>query len=251
MFEATQEWSARGYGIVRYRFPGLDGRSLHPPLRIRDAAQEIVSLLARYPEKPVRILGFSTGGAIALETARHLSGDVRVALMSPALPRAGGGETATRSAIDLIQSAWRARSLRVEPVWLCYYEILLFGRSVREDPVLTARAQAIIEARRARIVFPNRGKPRAHVRDLRRWMWKGRSPVAQGCLRIFTGDRDPVFSGAQTGQFAAQLGAVPLRRYPGQGHLLFLSYPQVFADVLAFFEEEAGATGGGILGVSG
>lgn len=237
VFDAVQHWQTHGYGIASYRFPGLDGRTLSPALRIDHAGREIADLVTRYPGKPIRLLGFSTGSAVVLSAARHLSGDIKVAALSSAVECGGGRETRWRVTRDLLQAAWRARSLRRAAVWHEYYRVMLFGRAVNRDAVLDKRAREIIAARREKIVIPDAGLRRAHTADLRHWMLPPGAAFLPGRVRFFWGAEDPVFSRAQIIAFAAKLGTAPITSYPGQGHLLFASHPLVFADIFDFFEE--------------
>ena len=236
IFDAVQGWERKGYALVQYRFPGLDGRPLDPPLTIAGAAMDIAGFARAFGDRPVRLMGFSTGAAIAVTAAAQLSGDVRVAGLSPAVERAGGAETALRCARMLAAAALRVRSVRLEPVWLDYYRLLLFGERVLEDADLAAQAADIIAARRDRIVLPANGLPRAHTSDLRRWRADAGCRFAPGQVRLWRGGDDPVFSRAQVDGLARRIGAGPVVDCPGHGHLLFATLPSVFDDVLRFFE---------------
>ncbi len=234
IFDAADKWRDEGYALVRYRFPGLDGRPLHPPLNIAEAAEEVATFLRRYPGKTVRLLGYSTGGAIALTTAALVGGDLRVALMSCAVEAGGGIQTGLRGALDIAVAATRAGSLSRRAIWLEYYKTLLFGRHGRGSP----QAVALIKERLDRIVMPEGDLPRAHTDDLRRWRLPDarRLPPAPK-VRLFVGLEDPVFSLDQSRAMAARLGGAAVTGYAGQGHLLFLTEPGVFDDILAFFED--------------
>lgn len=245
MFEAADCWRDRGYGLAHYRFPGLDGRPIAPPLNIRQAAGEVAALAALYPGKPLRLLGFSTGGAIVLTAARLLSGDLRVALLASAVSRGGGVETFRRGAQDMAAAAVRAGSLDRRRVWLEYYRVLLFGRGVLKDPDLSLRAQDIIGARREKIVYPDDGKPEAHTRDLRHWTLPKDVRFVPGQCRQFWGMADPVFSRDQQMRLAHQIGA-SLTGYEGHGHLIFATCPEVFEDIFAHFEAQPLASGRGV-----
>ena len=244
MFEATEIWRARGYGLVHYRFPGLDGRAVIPALSIDAAAAAIVAFAGQFPSKPIRLLGFSTGGPIVLTAGAQLSGDVRIAVMAGAVEKGGGVATALRCTYDIAHAALRARSSRLRSVWFEYYQVLLFGRAVWRDHDLRARARAIIETRRDKIVLPQGGKPRAHTRDLRRWCWPHGLKLASDKVTFFRGAEDPVFSQSQQMQLAAKVGAASVKVYPQQGHLLFASCPEVFDDIYAFFEGKSETTTG-------
>ncbi|WP_298841676.1 alpha/beta hydrolase [uncultured Roseobacter sp.] len=234
IFDPAEAWAAEGYALVRYRFPGLDGRPVHPPLDISEAAREIADFVAAHGSEKIRLLGYSTGGAIALDAAALIGGDaLRVALMSAAVEKAGGVATGFRGALDVAGAALRVRSVDVHAVWLEYYKTLLFGREDRENP----KAKQFIDERLDEIVMPDEGKPRAHTDDLRRWRLPALPDLPAEHCHLFVGLADPVFSLAQTRGMAQNLGGVAITGYPGHGHLLFLTEPRVFEDVLDFFED--------------
>lgn len=239
IFEPAEAWRSEGYGLAMYRFPGLDGRPVFPRLRIRAAAREIVELVARYPDKPVRLLGYSTGGPIALTAAAQIAGDIKVAAMSSAIESGGGMRTGLSGLSDIIGSAWRRGSLRPRDIWMEYYRVLLFGRVVQRDPHLAEQANALIASHKDRIVMPEGDLPRAHTDDLRRWRLPAGRVLSPDRIRFFVGMDDPVFSQRQTLDFADRLGGCTVVGYPGHGHLLFLSCPDVFDDIFQFFEGAA------------
>lgn len=239
IFDPAKVWRDRGYGLIYYRFPGLDGRALHPPLDLDRAAADIASVLKDYPEKPLRLVGFSTGTAIVLKLAVLLTGrDLRVAAISPAVERAGGWRTTLRGTVDVLRAALSVRDVRVRPVWFSYYRVLLFGRRIYSDAGLEEQAARVIEARRARIVVPTRALLRAHTRDLKRWRLAPEECALGHRLRLYWGAEDVVFNAAQVQNFARRCGAARIERYNGHGHLLFATCPEAFDDILSFFEEE-------------
>lgn len=235
IFDPVVAWVPEGFVRVAYRFPGLDGRAVSPALDLDAAAQEIIEFIALHPGKQVHLLGYSTGGAVVLNVAAGLKTPINVALMSPAVARGGGVRTGLKGARDVIGAAWRARSLKPRAIWLEYYKTLLFGRRVTRDGALNAHAQAVIQARLPKIVMPEGGLPQAHTAHLRRWKVPAREELAQARIRVFVGLADSVFSTAQSREMATQIGA-DVVGYAGQGHLLFATQPEVFDDVLAFFQ---------------
>ncbi len=239
IFHPAHRWRDEGYGLAFYRFPGLDGRPYFPPLSITGAAAEIVNLVSRYPDKPIRLLGYSTGGPIVLTAAAQMQRDVKVAAMSLAVEEGGGVRTGMAGLADVLGAAWRRGSLRRREVWLEYYRVLLFGRRVLGDAVLTAQADALIAGHLDRIVMPEGELPRAHTDDLRRWRLPEGFELPPQCVRFFVGLEDPVFTQEQTLELAHRLGGCAVTGYPDHGHLLFLSNKPVFQDVLAFFEGRA------------
>ncbi|MFK7744284.1 MAG: alpha/beta fold hydrolase [Roseobacter sp.] len=236
IFEPALKWQDLGYGLATYRFPGMDGREVSPKLNIAEAAAEIVALGKAFPDKPLRLLGYSTGGPIVLTAAAQLNRDVRVAAMSPAVERGGGLRTGFTGLLDIVKSMARVRSMRRDKIWLEYYRVLLFGPDVLTNADLAAQADAMIAAHRSDIVLPDGGKPRAHTHDLSRWRLPQNLELPKGALRFFVGSKDPVFSPTQTRAFARKLGNAPITSYPGQGHLLFLSHKPAFDDILDHFE---------------
>lgn len=236
IFDPVQAWRNADYGLVLYRFPGLDGRPVKPPLKIMQAAQEIGELVARYPDKPVRLIGYSTGGPIVISAAAKLAGDAKIAAMSSAVECGGALSTGLPGLWDVLGAASRAGSLDRKAIWMEYYRVLLYGRAVLHDQALAAKADALIAAHRDRIVMPDGGRPRAHTDDLRRWRLPEGLNFDRDRLRFFIGLADPVFSQKQTLEFAARCGTPQVVGYPKEGHLLFLSAKQVFDDIRAFFE---------------
>lgn len=237
IFEAADAWHAAGYGLVHYCFPGLDGRPLNPALDLDAAAEAIATLLQRYPNKPLRLVGYSTGTAIVLKAATQLEGrDLRLAAIAPAVERAGGLRTTWRSGKDLLRAARRARSVAISPVWFSFYPVLLYGRGVYDDTSLARRAEALIAERRHRIVVPTRPLVRAHTRALKRWRLSAAERTAGRDMTLYWGEKDAIFDHHQVDEFARRCGGAKVRSYPDQGHLLFATCPEVFDDVFAQFE---------------
>ncbi|MCV3270320.1 alpha/beta fold hydrolase [Roseobacter sinensis] len=236
IFDPVLTWRSAGWEPVFYPFPGLDGRPLSPPLDIVQAAGQIVAFARAYPHRQIGLLGFSTGGAIVIEAAALLGDAVRTVAIAPGLPGAGGWRTMLGTTRDVLGVAWRVRSLRVRPVWLEYYRILLFGRAVLQHVDTREKSRQFTEARAARMVYPENGLLRAHAGGLKRWLGP-KTPVPKPeSVTLLIGDEDSVFSTNQTRAFAATLGEVPLRRFPGHAHMLILTEPAIFDTARAIFE---------------
>lgn len=238
IFAEAEVWANKpGYAIAYYRFPGLDGLALDHDLKINAAAERIATFAGAYPGKKIRVLGYSTGGPIAIVAASKIDGDVRVAAMSSAVERGGGVATGLRSGVDIAVAAARVGSVRLKDVWPSYYRTLLFGRKGLNDPTKSAEIDRLVALKKDDIVLPEDGIGDAHARDLRGWRLPEGLTLAPARLRFFVGGEDPVFSLEQTRDFAEKLGGHKIASYPDQGHLLFLTQPSVFDDILAFFEE--------------
>lgn len=240
IFDPVRQRPFQSYAPVSYRFPGFDGLPADHALGIDDAAMQIAAFANRFPDKAVRLIGYSTGGAIAiLAAAKIRSDDVRIAALSPAVPQAGGLATGVRVSTDVLGSALRVGMRGREAVWLDYYRTLLFGRQGRRNPALADRTNTLVVQKKATLVLPGSDVVRAHSRDLRRWTLPRDISLASPRIRFFIGLADPVFSTAQTTRLSRQLGGVRVIGYPGDGHLLFRTRKSVFDDILAFFEAEA------------
>lgn len=238
IFDPILAWRVIGWEPVFYPFPGLDDRPLSPALDIVQAASEIVAFARRHEDKRICLLGFSTGGSIVIEAASRLGAQVRTAAIAPGLPYAGGMHTMAATTQDILAAALRVRSIAVRRVWLEYYLTLLIGRTGVRDIVRLEKSRVIAAERKPDMVYPEGGMLRAHARSLRHWKGPARGVSHPHHLSLFIGTEDPVFSQDQTNAFAATLGEVAIRRYPDQGHMLFLTHKAVFEDVLAFFEQK-------------
>ena len=238
IFEPVNAWRESGYALAHYRFPGLDGLPLDHTLSLEHAASQIAELANLYSGKPIRLVGYSTGGPIAILAGQQMqSQDVRVALISPAPPKAGGMRTALRSTRDILAASLRACSLNRRKVWLEYYRVLLFGRAGLRDPELTDDIARIVAQERDNIVIPESDISRAHTRDIRNWTPADGLLVDSRRVSFYIGTEDPVFSVAQMEDFADAIGVSRINRYQGGGHLLFITHPGVFDDIYKFFGE--------------
>jgi len=239
IFDPVKVWPVRGYAPVYYRFPGFDGLPADHVIGMEDAADRIAEFANRYPEKAVRLLGYSTGAPIAvLASGKIHSDDVRIAALSPAVAHAGGAATGLRVTGNVLASTLRTGTRVREDVWLDYYRTLLFGRKGRSNPALADRSDRLVADKKVTLILPGPALANAHSRGLRHWSVPRDLSLDPCRVRFFIGLADPVFSTAQTMRFSRQLGGVRVVGYPGDGHLLFRTREPVFADVLAFFETE-------------
>jgi pimeloyl-ACP methyl ester carboxylesterase len=238
IFSPTKSWKASGYALVYYRFPGLDGLPLDHELAIEVAAEEIARFANLHPHKPIRLLGYSTGGPIAILASQIVcSKDIKVAALSPAPPKAGGIRTVLRSSRDILAAAIRAGSIKREEVWREYYRTLLFGRVGVRSADLADRTNQIILQERENIVIPEPDISRAHTRHIRNWTVPDTFQIDPERISFYIGSEDPVFSVQQILNFADSIGVTKIKEYPRGGHLLFLTHPEVFDDVFSYFRE--------------
>lgn len=232
MFDSAAGWTDGGFAAVYYRFPGLDGFPLTGPLAPEQAADQIAAFANAYPDKDVALVGYSSGAPIALMAASRIAGDrvVPVAAVAPLVERAGGLPTVVRGAGDLLRASIRAGSIDLTLVWIEYWHILLYGRDTEPDPAFREQVFEFAQEHRGDRRFgpPDSDLARAHSRALRAWEIPEDLDLSNVRLRIYAGLEDPVFSTAQTLRFARRLGVSEIYGYPGDGHLLYLTQPDVF-----------------------
>ena len=237
IFDQAADWEEAGYALAFYRFPGLDGRDPDEKVIIEDAANQIADFANSYPEKSIRLLGYSTGGPIALIAATKIKNDdIKIAAIAPAVPSGGGLPTLLRGVADIADSALRAGSLNRQEVWLEYYKLLLYGRKGLKMASLEEKIRAEAEAARSELIVPDRRLSQSHTGDLRSWRPKPADLPQKVETAFFIGLEDPVFSTGQTLKFVDMLAGVTVYGYPDQGHLLHVTTPRVFRDILRFFE---------------
>ena len=241
MFAPAGGWVEGGFAPVFYRFPGLDGMPLDRVLDPDQAAAEIAAFAARHKDKDVALVGYSSGAAIAILAANRIRDGRRVpvAAISPAVERAGGMTTILAGAGDILRAAARAEKKSVFVVWTEYWQILLYGRHAKPpEEVRSAVRQGARQLRAERADRPALGPlARSHAARLRYWELPTDLDLSHAPVRIFVGAEDPVFSTRQTLEFAKKLGLSDVRAYPGDGHLLYLTQPDVFLTARMFAEE--------------
>lgn len=237
IFSRTLNWQKdQRVALVHYRLPGMDGLPLDHRLGIEDAAKQIQHFASAHEAKRIRLLGYSTGGPIVLTAAAGLEGDVRTAVLSPAVERAGGISTALRASFDILDASLNAGTFQKERLWREYYKTLLFGRRGRSAPTNQEAIHRISQAQEDNIVLPDADLQYAHTKDLRQWRIPSQLNLRDKSVRFYIGRDDPVFSRRQTEVFSKSLGGIEIVEYSGQGHLLFFTHPVVFDEIAIFFE---------------
>ncbi len=241
IFEAAAFWANEGYALAYYRFPGRDGLAEDHALDIDVAGGIVAGFLRAHPAHDAVLVGYSTGGPIVLTAARAFvdtprRGALAVALISPAVDRAGGIETRLRGFSDVVAAALRARSLRADDVWRAYWQVLLFGRDNVDDPAFADRIAELVEEEHALLTPPTRAIAALHTRALSRWRLPSDFTLGDIPVGLFLGRADPVFSWTQSTALARRLGLREIVAYDTDGHMPFLTQERLFHDVLAFAE---------------
>lgn len=237
IFAPTNHWAERGHALAYYRFPGMDGLPLDHELSIQAAAQEIARFARRHPEKQLTLVGYSAGGAIALEAAALLAPrPVTVAAISPSPEHAGGLQTILRGAGDVISAATRAEAFTRKAIWDEYWKTLLYGRRNRDNPAFSEQIETLSDEHSPRIADPSPALVRAHSADLRRWELSEGADLSHARIGFFIGMEDPVFSTRQTDSLRRRAGGGALIGFADDGHLLLLTRKSLFDHVLRFVE---------------
>lgn len=237
MFSAVRTWEKRGYALAFYRFPGMNGMALDHQLNIEDASGRIAEFANLYPSKSIYLVGYSTGGPIAIRAAGKIERHVKVAAISSAVEHGGGVRTTLNAAYDFTSAFIRSKSFDRSEIAVEYFRTLLFGRKGLSDPSTYARSSRIVERVREHIYVPPKGMVAAHTTDLRRWKIPSAASLNGENLKFFIGLDDPIFRPRQIYSFAQEFEGAKVHEYPGHGHLLYFTHPAVFEDVLSFFEE--------------
>ncbi|MCO6383495.1 alpha/beta fold hydrolase [Oceanicola sp. 502str15] len=239
IFAPTNGWAARGHALAYYRFPGMDGLELDHQLSITAAAEEIARYARQHPDKQLTLVGYSAGGAIALEAAALLAPrPVTVAAISPSPEHAGGLQTILRGAGDVISAATRAGSFTRKAIWDEYWKTLLYGRNNRDNPRFTNQIETLSKEHAPRIADPSPALVRAHSSGLRRWELSEGADLSHARIGFFIGMEDPVFSTRQTDTLRRRAGGGRLIGFADDGHLLLLTRKSLFDHVLRFVEAD-------------
>lgn len=239
IFEATDGWTDAGYARVFYRFPGLDGLRNDHYVHPATMAERIVAFTNAYPTKDIALVGYSTGGPVALLAAPQISKGrkVRVAAMSTAVEYGGGLSTVSRGVLDIVQAMIATGSTDRQKVWKRFWAGLLYGTAALDDPAFEDRLSRDIAAGEKIIVKLDPAVAAAHALGLPAFEMPDDFDLGDIPVGFFVGLNDRVFSTAQTVNFSRKVGEVTIFGYPDQGHLLFFTRPDVFEDMRAFVED--------------
>ncbi|KAA2313657.1 alpha/beta hydrolase [Pseudooceanicola sediminis] len=237
IFQQVLNWQVPDSAIVAYRFPGLDGLPVDHRVDIRGSAKIIADYVNTAHPEEVYMIGFSTGGPIALETADQLEApDVSMALISSAGPMPSAMLASARSSLDVIRAMTRAHSTAPQDAWTENYRTLLYGRDHYSDPVEAQESAVEAEAQRPNMKTPKFRMTMAHTASLLLWTPDHALDLADDRIGFFHGAEDPVFPIRAQRRFARHVQADKFFTYPQQGHLLYMTSERLFDDIRHFFE---------------
>lgn len=239
IFSATENWVDSGYARVLYRFPGLDGLANDHLVDPATVARRIADFVNRYPDKDIALVGYSTGGPIALLAAPLISKgrDVRIAAMSTAVEYGGGLPTVARGINDIARAVVATGSVNRQTVWKRFWAGLLYGPDALDDPAFADRLERDIVAGEKIVVRLDPAVALAHTLGLPWFTLPDDLDLDGVPVAFFVGMNDRVFSTRQTYHFSQKAGDATIYGYPEQGHLLFFTHPDVFDDMRKFFED--------------
>ncbi len=240
IFGAANGWETDRHQVVEYRLPGMRGEPLSPPLDIIRAADWVADYANRHPQARINLLGYSTGGAIAIEAAGRIddSARVKVVAVSSATPFPGAVLAFLRGAIGVAGTAITAGTLDAQTVWDEYFITLYLGSGWRSSPEKRAIADEIRRSFEGRINKPGEGRGRSQSGSLIGWALSEEALTSNATITFFHGENDPVFPLGQVRPLAARLGAT-LCVLPEDGHMVLLSRFDLIDRVARVFADES------------
>jgi pimeloyl-ACP methyl ester carboxylesterase len=244
IFGPANGWNSDRHLVIEYRLPGMRGEPLNPPLDILRAADWVAEVANQHPKAQINLLGYSTGGAIAIEAAGRIENSARVtvAAISSATPFPGAALAAVRGAAGVARAALDAGTLKPQRVWDEYFITLYLGSGWRGDPEKRAIADRIRKSFEGRINKPGEGRGRSQSASLLGWALSDEALASDATITFFHGENDPVFPLAQLRPLAARLDAT-LCVLPGEGHMTLLSRADLIDRVEALFAGQGAPCG--------
>lgn len=231
-FTPLTEALPSGTALVEIAFPGLDGRPLDRPVRIRATARRLAQRLNAAPAERIDLVGISAGAGICLELRGHLTcADVTLAAIAAPAPFPDLLTTTLGMAGDLRRARRDHPGAPWRVIWFELFRILLFGRG--DD--------------RPELALDDRGRPPGpsveptfrmlayHGTAIALWRPSSAAMRADTPLRFFHGSRDTVSPSAAIARLAARMHNADARWYRDRGHLPHIMNPQLFADIRRFW----------------
>jgi pimeloyl-ACP methyl ester carboxylesterase len=232
IFGEANGWDTDRHLVIEYRLPGMRGEPLNPPLDILRAADWVADYANLYPKARITLLGYSTGGAIAIEAAGRIKDSARVDVVaiSSATPFPGAALAFVRGTAGVAGTALAAGTFDPQTLWDEYFITLYLGSGWRNSPEKRAIADAIRRSFEGRINKPGEGRGRSQSVSLLGWTLSPEALASGARITFFHGENDPVFPLAEVRPLAARLGAT-LCVLPGDGHMVLLSRPDLIGRV--------------------
>jgi pimeloyl-ACP methyl ester carboxylesterase len=239
IFGAANDWQSDRHRVVEYRLPGMRGEPLLPSLDILAAAEWVADYANSFPDARINLLGYSTGGAIAIEAAARTkdSGRVKVVAISSATPFPGAALAFLRGTVGVAGAAISAGTLDAQTVWDEYFLTLYLGKGWQKSPEKRAIAEEIRRSFEGRINRPGEGRGRSQSGSLLGWALSPEAMGSQARITFFHGENDPVFPLWQVKALAHRLDA-PVCVLPKDGHMPLLSRADLIDRVQRLFADK-------------
>lgn len=226
-----------GTALVELAFPGVDGRPLDRPVRVRATARRLAERLNTSPAMRIDLVGLSAGAAICFELRGRLTcPNVTLAVIAAPAPAPALLTASARMSRDLLRIRRAHRGAPWHVVWFEMFQILLFGRTEVPPklPVDTSGRPAGPTLTPTPKLLAYHGLGTALWRPSRRAM-KARTP-----LRFFHGRRDTVSPARALERFVARLPGAEITWYEDRGHLAHVFNPALFEAIRRFWAEARG-----------
>lgn len=238
IFKETKDWVEHGYARALYRYPGFDNLKADHIVSPTKVAEVVAEFANTHPNKDIALVGYSTGGTIALLAAPQITEgrDVKIAVMSTAVEFGGGLPTLWRGLVDIGRAMVATGSLERQVVWKRFWSGLLYGPEALDDPAFADRVERDVKEGEKIIVNLDPSVALAHTIGLPTFVLPRDLDLGDVPVGFFVGLNDRVFTTAQTQRFSRKIDDVMIYGYPDQGHLLFFTQPEVFDDMRAFLE---------------
>ena len=222
--------------VAYYRLPGYDDHPGTAPFSINQAAGELATFVRDGGFENVYFVGHSTGAAIAIETSKALREirpdvGVHIAAISTALPAPQPVLSGVRGAGGTLAAIFRARSLKPRTVWLEQYRRVSYGPDASHHAEVIAKANALVRERGDQIQLPERGLGRKHFGAILGWKNNAPERLDGVDIAFWHGGVDPVFRAEAVARFAKTLPQADLQVLDNHGHVILLTYPEIWAEM--------------------
>lgn len=200
------------------------GRSIHlaPPTSIRQMAADLVPVLAERGIASADVIGYSLGGAVALQLALDHAECVRKMVLIAAFA------TERDSLLDRIESALMGPALRVLGPSVAAHALLAVpgvGGGPRLPGPTLARVRAMLAASDKRQMI-------AVSRAIQSFDIRARLPEIQAPTLVIVGDHDWTAPVRQSEQLATELPHAKLAIIEGAGHTIVWTHEQNLIDLI-------------------
>lgn len=223
-----------GTTLIELAFPGLDGRALDRPVRIRATARRLAAALNDSPAERIDLVGISAGAAICIELRGRLTcPDVTLAAISAPAPFPYVLFNALWMGGDILRARRQHPDAPWKVVWFELFQILMFGRTDnRPDLPLDDHGRPARPT-----ITPSPRLLAYHGLGVAFWKPSRHAMRATTPMRCFHGSNDTVSPSGAIARFAGRLQNADVTWYRDRGHLPHLLNPQLYDDIRRFWRD--------------